>query len=224
MESTHALGDAQRKPGKGWRSVFLTKLDFPAQVRTLHSVKPSLLLVALFSFGLAVSHGQSPSQIAVVDMIVVFKAHPKTAVAESTLEKKQKAAREVFVEKKKELEEILRKHQSVTQKLVTAGSSATSSDKGLAKTYLEEASKVEKEIATLRTTQATDLKNEYVRERRQIMNDITEAIATFNGDGNYALVLDRSAESANGIPQVLHAPGVKDITAEIVSLVKAAKP
>ncbi|MEM1296478.1 MAG: hypothetical protein AAGH89_14010, partial [Verrucomicrobiota bacterium] len=111
------------------------------------------------------------AEIAVVDTIAVFKAHPKTAVAEATVEKQQKAARTIFVEKKKELEAVLSKHQTVTQKLVAAGTSASSSDKELAKTYLEQASKLEKEIATLRTTQANDLKTEYVKQRTVILDE-----------------------------------------------------
>lgn len=163
------------------------------------------------------------AEIAVVDTVAVFKAHPKTAVAEAEVAKQQKAARATFIEKKKELESVLGKHQTVTQKLVAAGSSASSSDKELAKSYLEQASKIEKEIATLRTTQANDLKTEYVKQRRLILDDIQATIADYNADGKFSLILDRSAESANGIPQVLHVSGLVDITDEIVAKVKAKK-
>ena len=183
----------------------------------------SFFLVVFCSSTKLLAQDSAP-KIAVVDMVAVFKAHPKTAIAEAALEAKKKAAREVFQAKKKKLEEVLRNHQAVTQKLVAAGSSASSSDKAAAKAHLDEATKIEKEIATLRTTQATELKTNFVTERRQILEDISAAIAKFNASGKYALILDRSARSANGIPQVVHSPGTEDITAQITALVKASKP
>ncbi len=158
-----------------------------------------------------------------VDLTAVFKAHPKTAAAETALEAKQKASREVFVAKKKELEDVLRQHQAVTQKLVAAGSSASSTDKTKAKTLLDQATKLEKEIATLRTTQTNDLQTAFVDERRKILGEISATIAKFNAAGTYAVILDKSAQSANGLPQVIHSPGATDITSQVVALVKAGK-
>ena len=140
-------------------------------------------------------------------MTAVFKAHPKTATAEAQIERQKMEARDVFIEKKKALEDVLKDHQSVTQKLVASGSNSSVADKELARTLLDEATKLEKEIATLRTTQANDLKNSFVKERRQILDEISTAIVKFNAEGKYAVILDSSAQSTNGIPQVIHAPG-----------------
>ena len=52
------------------------------------------------------------------------------------------------------------------------------------------------------------------------MEEIRAAVEKFNADGRYAMVFDRSSASSNGLPQVVHAPGAVDITAEVIALVK----
>jgi len=157
-------------------------------------------------------------KIAVVDMTVAFLAHPETAKAQGELEVKRKEARELFVKKSEALKEVLQDHQKLTQKLVAAGTNASSTDKTAAKELLDDAMKLEKEIAALRTTQENDLKEGFVEERRRILGLIKEIIAKYNADGRYMLILDKSAASANGLPQVLHSPGADDVTEDIIAL------
>ena len=52
------------------------------------------------------------------------------------------------------------------------------------------------------------------------MNDILRVVREFNAEKCYALVMDKSSTSANGLPQVLDAPGADDVTAEIITRVK----
>ncbi len=183
---------------------------------------PHVIFPVVFALSSSLN-AQETGAIAVVDLIAVFKAHPKTVVAEAALAKQQKSSRDAFAAKKKELQNVLEKHQNVTQRLVTAGTSASSTDKNAAKELLEAATKLEKEIATLRTTQANDLKTNFVKERGVILAEIRETVAKFNQDGRYSMIFDTSAISANGIPQVIHSPGATDITVEILTLVKASK-
>lgn len=184
-------------------------------------VKPFLTLL-LLSLGLIAAQAQDAliPRIAVVDMTVVFLAHPETVKAEGALESQRKEAREIFKTKSEELKKVLQEHQKVTADLVAAGTAASSTDKAAAKALLDQAMKLEKEIAELRTTQESDLKRGYVDERRRILGQIQTTIAKFNADGGYHLILDKSAASANGIPQILHAPGVDDITEKIIQLVQ----
>ena len=52
------------------------------------------------------------------------------------------------------------------------------------------------------------------------MDDIARVIREFNAEKGYAMVFDKSATSANGLPQVIDAPGADDMTAEIIARVK----
>jgi Skp family chaperone for outer membrane proteins len=162
-------------------------------------------------------------RIAVVDMTEVFKAHPETVEAEAELMKQRRAAGKLFNEKANELKKLLEQHQELTKKLVDAGKKASAEQKERANELLNRATKLEAGVAELRTTQERDLQEGFLKERRRILESITETISEFNSEGGYSLVLDRSAASANGIPQVLHAPGAEDVTAEIVKLLKRGR-
>ncbi len=176
------------------------------------------LLILLYILASGALSAAERHRIAVVDMTAAFKAHPETAKAEADLMEKRAEAGKAFNAKANELKSLLEKHQEVTRKLINAGEKANDGQKAEARGLLDKATKLETEVAAIRTTQERDLKRQFVEERRRIMESIASVIEKFNADGTYALVLDRSAASANGIPQVLHAPGAKDITADIVKL------
>lgn len=71
---------------------------------------------------------------------------------------------------------------------------------------------LERAVAAMKTTQERGLEQGFLAERRRILASISGGIGRFNADARYALILDNSAASANGLPQVLHAPGVDDVT------------
>jgi len=152
----------------------------------------------------------APLPIAVVDFTRAFEEHPLTAEVTADLGSKRKAARDEFKSKSNELKKILQQHQE----LIRAGRKSDAAEK------LKEANEAEKAIATLRTTGARDLEEEFRRAKERVMNDIAEAVREFNADGAYAIVLDSSSASSNGLPQVIHAPGATDITEEIVAFVR----
>jgi len=162
-------------------------------------------------------------RVAVIHMTEVFSAHPETAKAEAALKAKRAAARKEFTEKANQLKTLLQKHQEVTGKLVDAGINPPEPLKKQAAALLDQAADLEREIAALQTTGERDLEQEFVRERQRILAGITKVIESFNSSGVYAVILDRSATAANGIPQVVHAPGAEDITEQIIKLLKAAK-
>ncbi|MFT5466266.1 MAG: Skp family chaperone for outer membrane protein [Verrucomicrobiales bacterium] len=160
-------------------------------------------------------------QIAVVDMTAVFKAHPETAKAEAAIAAKRSEARGVFKSKSGELKEVLADHQGVTTKLIAAGSNASTELKKQAEQLLDQAMKLEKEVATLKTTNERDLEQSFLAERRRILALITAEIGKLNASGEFLLILDKSAASANGIPQVLNANGAVDLTAKLIAIVEA---
>ncbi|MCB1063255.1 MAG: OmpH family outer membrane protein [Verrucomicrobiae bacterium] len=177
--------------------------------------RPHLILFWLCLFSPLLSAQQETSlRIAVIDLAKAFEAHPETAKATAQLTKDRNASRDIFKEKSEALKKVLQEHQE----LIRANKKTEAGEK------LKAANDLEKEIATLRTTQQRDLEERFLREKHRILDAIRAAVAKHNADKRYAVVLDKSAESAFGIPAVIDASGTADITDEIIALLKTTKP
>lgn len=167
----------------------------------------ALLLAFPLLFQAAFSHAL---EIAVVDMTKVFEAHPLTDAVTKELTNDREASRTDFKEKSNALKEILQRHQE----LIRAGKRTEAAEE------LKKANEAEKAIATLRTTGLRDLEESFRKAKNRIMGQIVKSIEAFNAEGKYALVLDKSSSSSNGLPQVVHAPGATDITDEVITFIK----
>ena len=153
------------------------------------------------------------SMFAVVDLAKVFAAHPEAVKAQETLNKERSEMREEFKKKSEALKKTLQEHQEE----IRAGK------KEAAVETLKEVNTLEKQIAAMRSTQQRALEERFAEEKSRVLKLIQKAIAEHNADGRYALVLDSSAASANGLPTVLDATGSDDITEAIIARVKTAK-
>lgn len=170
---------------------------------------PSLLLLAILLTCSSVSAQNTP-RVAVVDLTAVFEAHPRTATATAELTKARDEARKKFRAESAELKDTLQRHQE----LLRAG------QREQATAELEKANALERSIAELGTTNQRNIEEQFRRAKAEIMDDILRVIREFNAEKGYALVLDKSSASANGLPQVLDAPGATDVTADITARAK----
>jgi Skp family chaperone for outer membrane proteins len=183
---------------------------------------PRFLLIGVCWLTAAIAVGEGV-KTAVIDMTAAFLAHPEAARAEAELTKKRAEAGKAFQEKANGLKKLLEEHQALTRSLIEAGEKASEGQKLRAREMLEQAAELEREVAAIRTTQERDLEQAHLAARRRVLAAISQAVEEYNSDGRYGLILDRSAQSANGIPQVVHAPGVEDITGAIVERLKKGK-
>lgn len=172
------------------------------------SVLPLLLALLLPAAALA----QNPpiTRLAVVDLTAVFQAHPRTGVATAKLTAARDAARKKFRAESAALKDTLQRHQELLR----------DGRRPEAATELEKANALERSIAELGTTNQRNIEEQFRRAKTEIMEDIARVVREFNMDRGYAVVFDKSAASANGLPQILDAPGADDITAEIIARVK----
>lgn len=168
---------------------------------------PLLFLLALCP---SLSLAEGSIKIAVLDMQKVFANHPSTAKATKELSAAREASRADFKEKSNTLKKILQKHQELIR----------SGRKKEAEEELKKANEAEKAIATLRSTGLRDLEESFRKAKLEIMKDIQQSVAEFNKDARFAVVLDQSSASSNGLPQVVHAPGASDITEDVISFIK----
>lgn len=175
-------------------------------------MRPTVFLLAtLLAAPLtARAEAAAPLRVAVVDLTAVFEAHPRTAAETATLTAARKAARENFRAKSKELKDTLQRHQELLRDGKRAEAAAE----------LEKANELERSIAELGTTNQKHLEEQFRQAKETILDDIARVIREFNAEKGYALVLDKSGASANGLPQVIDAPGAENITAEIIARVK----
>lgn len=169
------------------------------------------LLAALFIAVIPARAEESAGlRLAVLDLTAVFEAHPRTAEATATLTAARKAARQNFREKSEELKNTLQRHQELLR----------DGRKAEAAAELEKANTLERSIAELGTTNQRNLEEQFRAAKKEILDDIARVVREFNADKRYALVMDKSAASDNGLPQVLDAPGAVDVTAEIIARLK----
>ena len=182
--------------------------SFPMRLSFVFLVAVNFLVTESFL------NAEEQTRFVVVDLEAIFAAHPTTADATASLTKAREASRDEFKQRSNELKEILQKHQE----LIRAGNKDAAAEK------LIEANEAEKRIATLRTTRLRDLEEEFQRTKTLILSEIQEGIAAFNQEGKYAMIFDRSSKSNNGLPQVLHAPGVEDITEKVITFLKTYDP
>lgn len=178
-------------------------------------IRSLLLLPALALMGSSLSPSGKAEEpglpaIAVINLTEVFAAHPRTAAATTQLTADREASRKDFKEKSNALKEILQKHQE----LIRAGKKEAAAEE------LKKANEAEKAIATLRTTGLRDLEEKFRVAKNEILADIQKGVAEWNESGNYAVILDSSSSSSTGLPQVVHAPGAKDVTAEVIAFLK----
>lgn len=178
-----------------------------------HLVLTILVSGALLAPAAAQDAPQSPA-IAVIDLARTFEAHPETATATKQLTADRNAAREVFKEKSEALKQCLQEHQE----LIRADKKTEAAEK------LKEANELEKSIATLRTTQQRDLEEKFQREKNRILDAIRAEVAKLNVDARYAVILDKSAESAFGVPAVIDASGADDLTDTVITRLKTTEP
>lgn len=170
---------------------------------------PRLILLAIL-FAASPSLGQEPPRLAVVDLTAIFEAHPRTATATAELTKARDEARKKFRAESAGLKNTLQRHQELLR----------DGQREQAMAELEKANTLERSIAELGTTNQRNIEEQFRRAKAEIMDDILRVIREFNAEKGYALVLDKSSASANGLPQVLDAPGAADVTADIVARVK----
>lgn len=165
------------------------------------------LALLLTPIGLLASDASPP---AVVDLQAVFQAHPRTTTATDELTSARDAARKRFRAASAELKNSLQRHQELLREGRREEAAAE----------LGKANTLERSIAELGTTNERNLEERFRRAKAEIMEDILRAVRELNAERRHPLVLDKSAASANGLPQVVDAPGAVDITAEVIQRVK----
>jgi Skp family chaperone for outer membrane proteins len=178
-----------------------------------------LRFVPVFLFLMSCVAYAADPVIAVVDFKKALAAHPKAKELEAELKATQENARKVFEAKQKELEGL--------QEALATAREPLKTEKGNTQENIQivrdlEARGLEIQRSMLDTQART---RQTIADRQDavlpgLADEVRQKVATAN-NGKYAVVLDISALSRDGLPQVIEAPGAFDLTDRVIALLPA---
>ena len=186
-----------------------------------------LLFAALLLF-VPVSLASADLKVATVDLGKAFDQFYKTKEAAAHLKEKQDEAQ-------KEIQDKVADYQRISDEVNKLDQE--SKDPTLSPEARAEKAKARdqrgadlqaagRQIEEFKTERGNELKDEYVRRRKEIVDEITKVITDYSGPQGYDLVLDKSSASVtSGVPFVLfNSNKLTDVTNDIVAKLNAGAP
>jgi outer membrane protein len=190
--------------------------------RLLIKLIPGLLLFALMG---EVAHAQNQFRIATVDLSRVFTNYWKTKQADIALQD----LKSEMTKSDKELLDGRQKAVEAYQKLLAdANNQMLSSDerdkrKKSAEDKLKEVKDMEQNIMQFEQQAKTRLSEQTLRMRENLLNEIKGAVNSKGKLGNYTMIFDSAAQTADRTPALLYTTA-EDITDSVLSQLNAGAP
>jgi len=187
-----------------------------------------LLLASLIVLG-GSGIARADIKIGIVDMNRVFTEYSKTKDAQAKYSEAEKAANDelnVRVESLKKSMEEINTLTAATQNEGLSKEAADSKKKDL-QSKIDAARALDKEIADYRTSKQKALQDQFLRMRKDIVEDIMKTVNDLVKAKAYDLVLDKSGLSSGAIPVVLYSRDDLDFSSEVLTALNkgaAAKP
>ena len=167
--------------------------------------------------------GAAELRVATVDLDKVFTAHPKTQAAEAEL---KKAEETIQGEMEKMLAEGRAMEETVSKLIDASRNPMLNEEARLRKRDEAEDKKTELQEfqVRVRRTQETKLKQmreQLMKTRQGIVDELTAAVADFAKAEGYDLVLDRSGMTMNAVPMLVYSNPELDVTDTLIERLKA---
>jgi Skp family chaperone for outer membrane proteins len=186
-----------------------------------------LLFCALLLF-VPVSLASADLKVATIDLGKAFDAFYKTKEAAAHLKEKQDEAQ-------KQIQDQVADYQRISDEVNKLDQE--SKDPTLSPEARAEKAKARdqrgadlqakgRSIEEFKTERGNELKDEYVRRRKEVVDEITKVINDYSGPQGFDLVLDKSSASVtSGVPFVLfNSNKLTDITGDIITKLNAGAP
>ena len=163
------------------------------------------------------------SRIAVIDMKAVVAAHPASKALEADLVTRSGNAGSVYKAKRAELAQIAQEAQKIQENPLSKGL-----DGKLLPDVVEQLNALQKRGADLQRS-ILDLQADTQRGLQtardeglaSIAEEVSAIVREVNG-GRFSVVLDKSALSRDGLPQVVDWSGAEDITEAVLAKIPEA--
>jgi len=182
---------------------------------------PVLLLSALL---LSVG-GYAAGDIAFIDLQEAFKQFYKTQLAQDQIQqqaddiKVEREAMEVEVKQLKEEIETLR----ADSRDETLSEEIRKGKMDQLEESLVKLQKSEQDLIDFEKLRKQQLEQQNNRMSRKLFDEIHEAVIAYAKEKNFDAVIDRSAQSRNGLQTVLYVDPQKDITADVLAILNEGR-
>lgn len=165
-------------------------------------------------------------KIGTVDMNTVFTSYYKTKDAEAKINEARAGAKKELDERLETLKKSMDDINKTNQEIEKPELSKDGKEK-LAKQRdekVQEARNLDREIAEFRQTRERQLQDQFLRMRKDIIDDIMKIVNEKVKAAGYDLVLDKSGASMGQIPVVLYSRGDLDFSNDIVTTLNKTAP
>lgn len=185
----------------------------------------SSILLAIGLCGASTS-AQAQAKLGIVDMNSVFTSYYKTKDAEAKINEARAGAKKDLDERletlKKSMDEINKMNQEI-EKPELSKSGKDDLKKKLDE-KVGEARGLDREIAEFRQTKEKQLQDQFLRMRKDIIEDIMKIVTEKVKAAGYDLVLDKSGASLGQVPVVLYSRTDLDFSNDIISTLNKNAP
>ena len=187
----------------------------------------STAILATLTLGFTTS-AQAEMKVGTLDMNNVFTQYYRTKDAESKLNEARASAKKELDDRletlKKSMDDINKISADIEKPELSKDAkekAAKSRDEKVA-----EARNLDREIAEFRGTRERQLQEQFMRMRKDIVDDIMKVVTVKVKEAQYDLVLDKSGMSIGQIPVIVYSKESMDFSKDIIDTLNkgAAKP
>lgn len=165
-------------------------------------------------------------KLGMLDMNYIFTEYYKTKDAEAKLNEQRAAAKKEFDDRietlKKSMEEINKLNAEVERPELSADAKEQKIREREEK--VNEARNLDREVNEFKGTRERQLQEQFLRMRKDIIDDIMQVVNTQVSSGGYDLVLDKSGLSAGQIPVVVYSRADLDFSKAIIEALNKNAP
>ncbi|HEY8901965.1 MAG TPA: OmpH family outer membrane protein [Chthoniobacterales bacterium] len=184
----------------------------------------TLLLIGTIGAVAPLAHAEL--KVATIDMNRVFTEYYKTKDAEAKLNEQRAGAKKEFDDRietlKKSMEEITKLNAKIeSPELSKDAKDAILKDR---ETKVAEARNLDKEVNEFKGTRERQLQEQFLRMRKDIIDDIMKVVTARVSSAGYDLVFDKSGLSMGQIPVVIYSRDDMDFSKDIISKLNANAP
>jgi outer membrane protein len=188
--------------------------------------KPILTLLLAGAFVAAAPLAHAQMKVGTVDMNRVFTEYYKTKDAEAKLNEQRAAAKKEFDDRidtlKKSMEEITKLNAQIEKpELSKDAKDAVLKER---ETKVAEARNLDKEVNDFKGTRERQLQEQFLRMRKDIIDDIMKVVTARVSSAGYDLVFDKSGLSMGQIPVVVYSRDDMDFSKDIIDKLNANAP
>ena len=188
----------------------------------------SILTTAILATALCALAPSANAQIKVgtLDMNAVFTQYYRTKDAEAKLNEARAAAKKELDDRlenlKKSMDEINKMNASLEKPELSKDAKEKATK--VRNEKVEEARNLDREITEFRGTRERQLQEQFVRMRKDIIDDIMKVVNDKVKSAAYDVVLDKSGLSMGQIPVILYSRNDLDFSKEIVDALNKNAP